>query len=224
MNRHFIFVGLTSFAACAPTTYASDETSLGHWLTTIDYAPSTLVEDPYGAKEFTVELPDGKLVVNIAAFDGTKLVAPITFHPGSMDEFYGRGEERSLVSVDPQDVGSWLVSPRTPVLCGTRKVATRGVVTLDDGSEHDIGIGIGWHANAIRYAIEAFVSCPNEALGRDCKGSCSYQVELPEGTVAIQGTCQYSDQIGSAFRTCECVPVEIQEESTEELPPPEGTP
>lgn len=226
MNRHFIFVGLTSFAACAPTVTTADESSLEHWLTTMDYAPSALATDSHGANEFTVEMPDGKVVVNIAAFDGSKLVAPITFHPGAMGEFYGRGEARSLVAVDPEGVSSWLVSPRTPVLCGTRKVASRGVVTLADGSDHDVGIGIGWQANAIRYAAEAFVSCPNEALGRGCNGSCSYQLELPEGTVAIQGTCQYTDQIGAAFRTCECVADDVAEEPTEpgEQPlPPDGT-
>ena len=49
MNRHFIFVGLTSFAACAPTVTSADESSLEHWLTTMDYAPSTLATDSHGA-------------------------------------------------------------------------------------------------------------------------------------------------------------------------------
>jgi hypothetical protein len=223
MNRTFLMLGLSTVAACAPTVTDADETSLERWLTTSDYAPTALRTDLYGASEFAVEMPDGKLVINIAAFDGTTLKAPFTFHPGAMDEFYGRGEARTLVPVDAEGVGTWLVSPRTPVLCGMRKLATRGVVTIADGSEHEVGIGIGWQANAIRYAASAFVSCPNEALGRGCTGACSYQVELPEGTVAIQGDCQETDDTGSSFRICECVPNEaVDEEPAEDSTQPDS--
>ena len=201
-------LGFAAMTGCQPETdsdqQAVDQTAVDSWLQQNDILVTALDKDDAGAYNFSLELGEGRVVVNIAAEDGTPLAAPLTFHPARMEAFLGRNLDLKPGEIDRSEAGHWITSKEAPALCAKRKVASSGFVTLADGSEHRVGVGISWATQETSYIDITTGGCPNPAGGKgkaacDAHPKCAIDWKLLE----LHGDCWYSDLI-PFVNTCYC--------------------